>query len=75
MKMNANHRIAFGFTEDDSLSLDNVKKKFQTRIIASDISLSNLSEHGLFVLKSISKSFGHSVLDKVFSKSVDSSSR
>jgi hypothetical protein len=50
MKMNANHRLAFGFTEDDSLSLDNVKKKFKTRILASDISLSNLSEHGLLIL-------------------------
>ena len=73
--MNVNHKIEFGFNEDDSLSLDNVKKKFKTRIMESEISLSDLSDHGLFVLKSISKSFGHSVLDKVFSKSVDSSTR
>ena len=73
--MNVNHKIEFGFNEDDSLSLDNVKKKFKTRIMESEISLSDLSDHGLFVLKSISKSFGHSVLDNVFSKSVDSSTR
>jgi hypothetical protein len=71
--MNVNHRIAFGFSENDSLSLDTIKKMFKTRIMASDISLLTLSEHGLFNLKSISKNFGHSVLDKVFGKSVESS--
>ena len=61
-----------GFSDAESITLDSVKQKFKTRIIGGDIPLLNLSEHGLSTLKSIAKSFGPSVLDKVFRGAVES---
>ena len=61
-----------GFSDAESITLDSVKQKFKTRIIGGDIPLLNLCEHGLSTLKSIAKSFGPSVLDKVFRGAVES---
>ena len=61
-----------GFSDAESITLDSVKQKFKTRIIGGDIPLLNLCEHGLSTLKSIAKSFGPSVLVKVFRRAVES---
>ena len=73
--MSFNHRKSFGFSEEDQVNLESVKKMFKSRILESKIALLDLSEHGRHVLKSISKNFGHTFLDKVFRKSVESLSR
>ena len=71
--MNSETKNLFGFCEDDSITLESIKKMFKTRIMASDIPVLNLTEHGLYLLQSIAKNFGNSVLDTVFCKSVESS--
>ena len=73
--MSINHTISFGFNEDDSVNLESVKMMFKRRIIEENISLEDLSNHGMYVLKSISKNFGNSTLDKVFKKSIESLSQ
>ena len=73
--MSINHTISFGFSEDDSVNLESVKMMFKRRIIEENISLEDLSNHGMYVLKSISKNFGNSTLDKVFKKSIESLSQ
>ena len=63
-----------GFSDGESITLDSVKLKFKSRIIGGEIPLLNLSENGLSTLKSIAKSFGHSILDNVFRGAVESAS-
>ena len=73
--MSINHTISFGFSEDDSVNLESVKKMFKSRMIEENISLEDLSTHGMYVMKAISKNFGNSTLDKVFKKSIESLSQ
>ena len=63
--MSINHTISFGFSEDDNVNLESVKKMFKSRMIEENISLEDLSTHGMYVMKAISKNFGNSTLEKL----------
>ena len=61
-----------GFSDSEGVTLDSVKRKFKLKVSAKNVSLVNLNKHCLYKLKSIARSFGHSMLDRVFRRAVES---
>ena len=71
--MDGDTKTTFGFSDNDAITVDSIKRVFKQNVIEGDARLSDISANGLILLKSIARSSDSSVLDQVFWKSIDSS--
>ena len=71
--MEGDTKTTFGFSDNDAITVDSIKKIFKRNVTEGDASLSDISANGLILLKSIASNSDNSVLDQVFWKSLNSS--
>ena len=67
--MDGDTKTAFGFNDNDAITVNSIKRVFKKNVIEGNARLADISANGLILLKSLARSSDHSVLDQLFWKS------
>ena len=60
--MDGDTRTTFGFSDNDAITVESIKRLFKKNVVEGNAVLADISANGLILLKSLANSSDHSVL-------------